>query len=797
MNKDLQDYLNAAKQQMPLIEVKDIEHLINAKSIVKKRFLNLKTIIFISTLSAVIIGIWLMWSTINDTNQIAYAPFQKQQIIQTKPQPNPAKVLDDKPASNPKNRKKTQQIIATTTNSINQTNQSINEIENWFKPKNDIIYPTPQNPTREYFNENGELILTHEELAKLGIITDGNVLNYKNIVDTVIRVSKSESNKPEVMGKLYFSLKIIESGGKHTTQGGSLPLIKLSENSLPFWCSFIVLKSDKDSSIIYTEFYFNRKISLDSFAKEVKPYFIPVRVQTHAKENRKYQTDNDLVFWFKCEQAFINVLPEEVKTKLQPRVDTTNIANYGKHIAGYKYNGTNKNLSVQLSTDKVTELKKRIIKLDKAGFNLLHLKVNKNKFTFKGIVSDNDIAHHIRFKYMQGTKSYAKTIQMVNIKHSDTLIKPIALTSKKLDVLRYFYIDNDDLSYNQSFQRNHERFLKEFDELIPVKVLPDLLMWFSPSDFVLDVISNHQVSDKFTLEKSRLVRLNEPELAKLNITYQNNGIKVPTYVNGPRNIYSIYNNKESISELNGFNYKPINSADSSVFNLDTTNRQVNINLGANLQITPVLITNADGITWRQYELETEKFMTEEELNFMNSHHPSPKDYQPYLIAKIKAKEALAAQINTLLPIAIKHPTIQNLGIIAWYKPDSNLINLLPANIAREIKREADIITNNKQGINCQYFETCDAVKILYEVNIHPNPVEQLFSIKIETGELRKFSIHITNIEGKIIKTITKGKMLHAGTHELPCNISDLAPGIYLLQVNTELDELIVKRLIKK
>nr|MBP9186427.1 hypothetical protein [Bacteroidia bacterium] len=136
MNKDLQDYLNAAKQQMPLIEVKDIEHLINAKSFVKNRFFNFKPIIFMSTLSAVIIGIWLMWSTSNDTNQIADAPSQKQQIIQTKPQPTPAIVLDDKPASNPKNRKKTQQIIATTTNSINQTNQSINEIENWFKPKN-------------------------------------------------------------------------------------------------------------------------------------------------------------------------------------------------------------------------------------------------------------------------------------------------------------------------------------------------------------------------------------------------------------------------------------------------------------------------------------------------------------------------------------------------------------------------------------------------------------------------------------------------------------------------------------
>ncbi len=797
MNKDLQDYLNVAKQQVPIIKLKEIEHLLNAKSVVKNRFFNFKPIIFMSTLSVVIIGIWLMWSTSNVTNQIVDAASQKQQIIQTKPQPTPAKVLDDKPASNQKNKKKTQQIVGTTTNSINQTNQSINEVENWFKPKNDIIYPTPQNPTREYFNENGELILTNEELAKLGIITDGNVLSYKNIVDSVISASKRESNKPEVKGKLYFSLKIIESGGMHITQGGSLPLVKLTENNLPFWCSFIEIKSGKDTSVVYTESYFNRKISIHNFDKEVKPYFIPVRVQTLAKENRKYQTDNNLIFWFKCEQAFINALPAEAKNKLQPRLDTTNMANYWKHIAGYKHNGTNKNLSAQLSNDKVTELNKRIIKLDKAGFNLLHLKVNKNKFVFKGIVIDNGIAHHIRFKYTQGTKSYAKTIQMANIKHSDTLIKPIALTTNKLEVIRYFYINNDDLSYNQSFQRNHERFLKEFDELIPVEVLPDLLMWFSPSDFVLDVISNHQVSDNFKLEKSRLVRLNESELAKLNITYQNNGIKVPVYVNGPRNIYSIYNNKESISELNGFNFKPINSADSSVFSLDTTNRQVNINLDANLQITPVLITNADGITWRQYELETEKFMTSEELNFMNSHHPSPKDYQPYLIAKIKAKEALAAQINTLLPIAIKHPTIKDLSIIAWYKPDPNLINLLPANIAQAIKREADIITNNKQGINCQYFETCDAVKILYEVNIHPNPAEQQLIIKVETGELRKFSIHITNIEGKIVKTITNGKMLSAGTHELPCNISDLAPGIYLLQVNTELDELIVKRLIKK
>jgi hypothetical protein len=42
------------------------------------------------------------------------------------------------------------------------------------------------------FDENVYLILTNEELAKLGIITDGNVFKYENATDTIKKCGLSE-----------------------------------------------------------------------------------------------------------------------------------------------------------------------------------------------------------------------------------------------------------------------------------------------------------------------------------------------------------------------------------------------------------------------------------------------------------------------------------------------------------------------------------------------------------------------------------------------------------------------------
>jgi hypothetical protein len=213
--------------------------------------------------------------------------------------------------------------------------------------------------------------------------------------------------------------------------------------------------------------------------------------------------------------------------------------------------------------------------------------------------------------------------------------------------------------------------------------------------------------------------------------------------------------------------------------------------------TPVLITSPDGIGWRAYEYDINKFIDPKEVAYMNEHNISPKEHQPYIEAKEKAKQALIKELNTMLPIAIVHPTLKNTGVIAWYRTDSTLLDLLPAELALNIKREANAIINNQESASCKYFETCNPAFTLYEANVFPNPIDNNLTVEIDCSESRNYTMVLTDIEGKVIKHLTKNKILKAGKHELPFDVADIAPGMYLLQVNTQHNELKVKRIIKK
>jgi hypothetical protein len=798
MSKHLQNYFDAAKQQAPLLTEKEVTNLLNAapKVVVKKRFFNLKRFVFMSTLSVMITAIWLMWNNQNVSTIKPQATISLKQVAPTQPQPNNTNGLIEKPVLNrlQLSPTKPQQV---TPDSLNKP-QEPNKITSWFEPKNSNSYIEPQEPTREYFNENGELMLTHEELAKLGIITDGNVLSYNNVVDTIIQVTIKENNKPTEKGLFNFTLKITKSGGIHTTQGGAIPLSKLPSNNLPFWCSFIEIKSSKDSSINVAEHFDHRTNSVEDFVQEIKRFCIPVYVQTKAELAGKYRTDNETIFWFKAEQAFIEALPLGAKQLLQARVDTTNISEYRRILNSYSNIKKVQELKSILGDTLIAELQKRIIKLDYAGLKLLNINQKKSSFTYRCVIRDDNSARRIRLKYEQGISSYTKTIELNSIKLRDTLTRPIALTTKTIDLRRYFYINNEELASSKTEQKNHERFAKECNELIPIQVTSNMVLWFRPTNYLMDVMSNHQISDNFKLEKSRLVRLTENELTKLNITYTSEGIGFQTYVGKTSSIYSVYNNYESNHSLTGF--KPIDTGKKINFQADTMvveNDTALIHTSKPKVPTPVLITTLDGIGWRAYEYDIDKFIDPKEVAYMKEHNLSPINHPPYLEAKEKAKQALINELNTMLPIAIVHPTLKNTGVIAWYRTDSTLLNLLPAELALDIKREASAIINNQESYTCKYFETCNPASVLYEVTAFPNPIENKLNIEIDCSESRNYTMILTDIEGKVIKTLTKNKVLQLGKHQLPFEMADLAPGMYLLQVNTQYNELKVKRIIKK
>lgn len=314
----------------------------------------------------------------------------------------------------------------------------------------------------------------------------------------------------------------------------------------------------------------------------------------------------------------------------------------------------------------------------------------------------------------------------------------------------------------------------------------------------MDVVSNHQISDNFKLEKSKLVKLTQTELAKLSITYTSEGVRVPMHIGRTSSIYSVYNNYESTHDIVGF--KPIDTSKKMNFQADALvieNDTALIHTSTPKVPTPVLITTLDGIGWRAYEYDIDKFIDPKEVAYMKEHNLSPINHPPYLEAKEKAKQALINDLNTMLPIAIVHPTLKNTGVIAWYRTDSTLLSLLPTELALDIKREANAIINNQESSTCKYFETCNPAFVLYEVTAFPNPIENKLNIEIDCSESRSYTMILTDIEGKVIKTLTKNKVLQLGKHQLPFDVADLAPGMYLLQVNTQYNELKVKRIIKK
>lgn len=799
MSKKLQNYFDVAKQQTPFLTEEEVAGLLHssAKVAVKKRFLNLKQLVFMSTLSVMVTTLFLLWNkqhispikqqTTRDTN--AVAPTSSINTNNLASKTTVAQQLKDaKIVAQPKLRA----IQHAPTNQTNYTNA------NWYKPAPDNSYQIQQEPTREYFNENGELILTHEELAKLGINTDGNVLSYNNVVDTITQVTIKENNKPVEKGLFNFTLKISKSGGIHTKQGGALPLSKLPSNNLPFWCSFVEIKSSNDSSINVVEHFDHRTNSAKDFVQETKPFCVPVSMQTKADISGKYHTDHEIIFWFKAEQAFIEALPLGAKQLLKPRVDTTNMNEYRRIVNSYSNIKKVQALKLVLGDSLIAELQKRIIRLDNAGLKLLNIKSKKNAFTYNGIVKDNVEQYRLAINHNQITNIYKKQSILNSTTNIKNDIQLVAIGTKSIEIRGYFYINRNTLSHSENEALNNIRFAKECNELIPIQVTSNMVLWFRPTNYLMDVMSNHQISNNFKLEKSRLVRLTENELTKLNITYTSEGVRVPMHIGRTSSIYSVYNNYESTHDIVGF--KPIDTgrkmnfqADALVVESDTAL----IHTSTPKVPTPVLITTLDGIGWRAYEYDIDKFIDPKEVAYMKEHNLSPINHPPYLEAKEKAKQALINDLNTMLPIAIVHPTLKNTGVIAWYRTDSVLLNLLPAELALDIKREASAIINNQESYTCKYFETFNPAFVLYEVTAFPNPIENKLNIEIDCSESRNYSMVLTDIEGRVIKTLTKNKALQLGKHQLPFDVSDLAPGMYLLQVNTQYNELKVKRIIKK
>ena len=335
---------------------------------------------------------------------------------------------------------------------------------------------------------SSELILNYEELAKLHIYTDGCELKYTNLKDSAYS-NKQSINLSSV--KHYYYTEIHSSGGGYTGNniglGNDSILMLLSDSFLPSYPMMI----EKIVTNVQTKYDYLKvgdiktdllepKKSLmfsEDYKKLAKDLLVPIRLRLIAKPNIYGKTDQDVVFWFKPNEAFLSKLNLDKANWVKERY-----SNYSDSI----YN---------LKIEQLRVKRKFSFKLEEPDSLLLDSLINNalvlnsaqlNRLGFRS-QANNEIEYDVIYKgcrvSAKPNKTYNVWMFSINKKGGVPFFAPF----RKRDLLAHFHgygskgkaglqlldktlIQDENSLKHDELLETAKIFKKELPNLIPVKV---------------------------------------------------------------------------------------------------------------------------------------------------------------------------------------------------------------------------------------------------------------------------------------------------------------------------------------
>ncbi|MBM2814357.1 MAG: hypothetical protein HW421_1119 [Ignavibacteria bacterium] len=148
-------------------------------------------------------------------------------------------------------------------------------------------------------------------------------------------------------------------------------------------------------------------------------------------------------------------------------------------------------------------------------------------------------------------------------------------------------------------------------------------------------------------------------------------------------------------------------------------------------------------------------------------------------------------------------------IIFWFVPTDDFLNIIPEKISRQIRTELDIIERLENGTidqteACQalkghesYFDICRMdSKVIEDVSIMPNPISGgAANLKFTLAKNSKLAINLYDISGNLVQKISSAEF-SKGENTTPIELkSDVSQGIYLLSIEDEAGNHVVKRIV--
>jgi len=769
MSNRLETLLNNAKQQNPLLTQSDVSAIISNKNLLVKKqsFFTLKNILMMSVVCAVIAGLWLgFYPTPTQNNNsilVKESVVNKQEAI----------AEPTIKTNQPKENKKVDLTIKQSPLAVNKKPKPTKEFTNkqeapLFEPFNSTpkFSETNNEDNRTYFDENGYLILTNEELVKLGIITDGNVLKYENITDTIIDVLENGVLEKK---HTFFSVNIHKYGSlgiDHSFQNDT----DLVNQSLNFWPAFLTTQSNpihkkyenkKDSSTEIIEWLFGYG-NESEFQKEISPFLVPVYVSLKSIPD-KLSSDYKLIFWFKSEPLFYQALGRDIALAVIQKYGSSTTEQFKTILNKYRNLSRNGAFSFGFDSLTVTKMQKRYTQLDNDQLKKLNIFKKSNGYVYKSFKNlDN------KTKVLKVTVSNSDANILENYKFIDIFKKAnpdlIAVASTDLNLKNFIYLKlySDTISFLLKMDLEEKYFRENINKLIPIKVDSSYVIWFEPTEKLKRImkIEDQNESRKIDLTKVKLIEYNEKELLNLGIKFENNGILVPMF-----SYFPVHDNWGLISSL----FRKTNGIDTKFDTFYFTGKPERFKKYP----APKITTDIYG----------SKFLSLKEGSINSGSVTSHIDSN------------FKFNLNSLLPLKI---TSGNVSIIAWYEPDSLFLSSLPNTQATEIKNDLEAISTNQPTLSCKYFEACQNVSgKINSYLAYPNPAEQTLNIEIDLAEERNLEFIITDITGKIIKTLNQNLNQAKGKQTYTYQIGELTEGMYLLIITTNKGEKVSTRIVKR
>ncbi len=173
-------------------------------------------------------------------------------------------------------------------------------------------------------------------------------------------------------------------------------------------------------------------------------------------------------------------------------------------------------------------------------------------------------------------------------------------------------------------------------------------------------------------------------------------------------------------------------------------------------------------------------------------------------------------VNYLLPLKLRCPakiesdSEEHVIKYLWYAPTEEFLSALPDRYEKPLRNEISImkaleagelnIYDACKGLENQesYYNICNlSSDDIAELKIFPNPATNAAKCEFMLTDDRFVKITVNDVNGNFVKEVTDWESMAPGIKTISLNLSGLAPGMYLLMVNTDKGDKVLRRFIKQ